>query len=189
MSQFTGLEYMTDDHYAGIGMVITMTCHLDGLLDQIIVAMTKSTNEPAFYPILTFLSAKDKRDYIEAMAGISTWPQYLIKGLKDLMDRAKPAFALRNDIAHNVWRKGQRAGAIKPMSMSARGALKLRGSEHNEREWTASQLKAEAQKIHELGVDLAKFMRRYGLVSLPEKPPSRPAVAPRPRRDTPHRGN
>jgi hypothetical protein len=56
-----------------------MTCHLDGLLDQIIVAMTKSTNEPAFYPILTFLSAKDKRDYIEAMAGISTWPQYLIK--------------------------------------------------------------------------------------------------------------
>ena len=82
MSQFTGLEYMTNDHYAGIGMVITMTCHLDGLLDQIIVAMTKSTNEPAFYPILTFLSAKDKRDYIEAMAGISTWPQYLIKALK-----------------------------------------------------------------------------------------------------------
>jgi hypothetical protein len=105
------------------------------------------------------------------------------------MDRAKPAFALRNDIAHNVWRKGRRAGAIKPMSMSARGALKLLGSEHNEREWTAPQLKAEAQKIHELGVDLAKFMRRYELVSLPEKPPSRPAVAPRPRRDTRHRGD
>jgi hypothetical protein len=119
MSEFAGLEHMTHDHYAGFGMVVTMTCHLDALLDQIIVAMTKSVNEPAFYPILTFLTAKDKRDYIEAMAGISAWQPYVIKGLKDLMDRAKPAFALRNNIAHNVWRKGRRIGAIKRIRVCA----------------------------------------------------------------------
>jgi hypothetical protein len=49
MSEFTGLEHLSREHYAGFGMVITMTCHLDGLLDQIIVAMTNSANEPAFY--------------------------------------------------------------------------------------------------------------------------------------------
>ena len=188
MSEFTGLEHMSREHYAGFGMVITMTCHLDGLLDHIIVAMTKSANEPAFYPILTFLSAKDKRDYIVAMAGVSTWQPDIIKGLTRLMDRAKTAFALRNNIAHSVWRKGRKPGAIKPMSMSARGVLKLLGSDHNEREWTAPQLEAEARKIHQLGIDLAKFMDRYGLVSLPQKPPPLPVPARYHRTDTPHQG-
>jgi hypothetical protein len=187
MSEFTGLEHMSREHYAGFGMVITMTCHLDGLLDQIIIAMTKSTNEPAFYPILTFLSAKDKRDYIVAMAGVSTWPPYAIDGLTRLMARAKKALDLRNSIAHNIWRRGRRVGTIKPMSMSARGGLKLLGSEQNEREWTAPQLEAEARKIHQLGMDLAEFMKRYGLVSLPEKPPSRPHVTRNRKRDTPLR--
>jgi hypothetical protein len=122
------LEHMTAEHYSAFGMIITMTCHLDALLDQIIVAMTKTTNEPAFYPLLTFLNARDKRDYVSAMARISTWPPYVSKGLVDLMDRAKSVSTLRNDIAHSVWRKGRRAGSIKPMTMSARGALKLLGS-------------------------------------------------------------
>jgi hypothetical protein len=168
MPEFPDLEHMSREHYAGFGMVITMTCQLDGLLDQIIVAMTKA--EPPAYPLLTFLSAKDKRDYIVAMAGVSTWPPYASKGMVGLMKRVKTAFDLRNTIAHAVWRKGRRAGTIKPMSMSARADLKILGSEPNEREWTAPHLIAEAHKIHELGTDLAKFMRRYGLApTSPEK--------------------
>jgi hypothetical protein len=174
MSEFTGLEHLSREHYAGFGMVITMTCHLDGLLDQIIVAMTKSANEPAFYPLLTFLGANNKRDYIKAMAKVSKWPPYAIEGLSDLMDRTKSAFAVRNDIAHCTWKPGRRKGSIKPIFLSARGVLKVLGSGHNEREWTAAQLEAEARKIHELGLDLAKFMHRYGLVSVPETPPPRP---------------
>ena len=166
MSDF-GLGYMTRDHYAGLGMVMTMTCHVDALLDQIIIAMTKTNEEPAFYPVLTFLNNKDKRDYIVAMAQVSSWQPYVIKGLVGLMERVKVTFALRNSIAHNVWRKGRRLGAIKPISMSARGVLKLLGSDHNEREWTAPQLEAEEHKIHQLGIDLAKFMERYGLLALP----------------------
>jgi len=174
-----GLEYMTRDHYTGFGMVITMTCHVDALLDRIIVAMTKTAVEPAFYPILTCLTTRDKRDYIVAMAGISTWPPAVVETLTHLMKRTKSAFEVRNSIAHCVWRKGRRSGTIKPMSMSARGALKLLGSEHNEREWSAPELMAEAEKIHQLGTDLAAFMKQYGLLpSLPEKPTTQPPVIP-----------
>jgi hypothetical protein len=178
---FAGLEHMSRDHFAAFGMIVTMTSHLDALFDQIIVAMTESANKPAFYPILTFLSAKDKRDYIQAMARISTWPPYAIDGIMRLMDRAKTVFSLRNDVAHLVWRKGRKPGTIKPMSLSARSVLKVLGSEHNEREWTAAQLEAEAHKIHELGLELARFMDRYGLVALPEKPPPRSRRADKPR--------
>lgn len=178
-----GLDYMTPEHYAAFGMIVTMASHIDSLLDQIIVAMTQSANKPAFYPLLTFLSAKDKRDYIEAMAGVSTWPPYAIKGIVQLMGRAKNVFSFRNDVAHLVWRKGRKLGTIKPMSLSARSVLKVLGHEHNEREWTAAQLKAEAHKMRELGLDLAKFMTRYGLVALPEKPPPRPPVTRIPKAD------
>jgi hypothetical protein len=173
--EFAGIEHMTQEHYAGFGLVVHLTSHLDALLDQIIVAMTKAAAEPTFYPLLTFLSAKDKRDYIVAITKEASWPPYLIKGMVDLMDRTKSAFSLRNDIAHCVWRPGRRKGTIKPMQMSARGVVKLLGSDHNEREWTASELIVEAQKIYQVGIDLGVFMRRYELFpTFPEKPPSPP---------------
>jgi hypothetical protein len=185
--EFAGLEHMTQEHYAGFGLVVHLTSHLDALLDQIIVAMTNTANHPTFYPLLTFLSAKDKRDYIVAIAREAAWPPYAIKGMVDLMGRTKSAFSLRNDIAHCVWRPGRRKGAIKPMQMSARSVVKLLGSDHNEREWTASQLIAEAHKIYQVGIDLGAFMRSYGLFpTLPEKPPSQPRATPDRKTDMPH---
>lgn len=171
-----GIDYLTREHYAAFGMVTHLASALDALLDQIIVAMTKSAFEPAFYPLLTFLSAKDKRDYINAMVKISAWPPEVVKSLNKLMDRTKSAFELRNAIAHCVWKKGRRKDTIKPISLSARGVMKFLGSGHNEREWTAPELIVEAAKIHQIGIDLKEFMRLYGLLSptYPEKPSSRP---------------
>ena len=176
ISEFVGLEYMTQDHYAAFGIVVHLTSQLDATLDQIIVAMANAATQPTFYPLLTFLSAKDKRDYIVAMAKVAQWPPYAIKGMGGLMDRAKSASDLRNDIAHCLWKKGRRKGTIKPIVLSARGAIKVLGSGNNEREWTAAELIAEAKKIHQIGIDLRTFMLRYGLVpALPEIPPPTPS--------------
>jgi hypothetical protein len=184
--EFAGLEHMTQEHYAGFGLVVHLTSHLDALLDQIIIAITKAAAEPTFYPLLTFLSAKDKRDYIVAITKEASWPPYAIKGMVGLMDRTKAAFSLRNDIAHCVWRPGRRKGAIKPMLMSARGVVKLLGSDHNEREWSAPELIVEAQKIYQVGIDLGTFMRSYGLFpTFPEKPPSPPRSARGHKKDKP----
>jgi hypothetical protein len=167
MTGFAGLEHMTRDHFAGFGMVITMTCHLDDLLDHIIVAMTKA--EITIAPLLSLLNVNEKRDYIVALAGVAAWPPYAIDGLTRLMKRTEEAFKLRNDIAHNVWRKGRRPGTIKPISIRARRTLKMLGSGHNEREWTAAQLEAEARKFHQLGLELAQFMKQYGLAPPPQQ--------------------
>jgi len=48
--------------------------------------------------------------------------------------------------------------------MSARTVLKMRGTEANEKQWTADELNAEAQRYRELGHDLAGFMKRAGLI-------------------------
>ena len=174
-----GLKYMTRGHYTGFGKIVNLTSQIDGLLDGIVVAMTHA-EYPTFLPILTFLTPKDKRDYIVAMATVSTFPNFATKGLIDLMERTKGAFSLRNTIAHCVWKKGRRAGAIKPLILSARGALKVLGIDHNEKEWTAPQLADEAGKIHQLGLDIATFMQSYGLN--PALPRIRPPASPRVRR-------
>jgi hypothetical protein len=167
-----GLPYITEEHYTGFGMIVHMCSHIDAMIDRIIVSMNKSHALPQFYPLLTFLSSRDKRDYVIALAKISTLPPWAVNGLETFMDRAKTAFALRNDVAHNLWRRGRRKGTIKPTVLSARGVLKILGISHNEREWTASQLIAEAQKIHALGVELNMFMRSYDLdPPLPNIPP------------------
>jgi len=187
MSDFD-LDYITRDHYAGFGMIVHLTSTIDSSLDQIIVAMTQTGAQPAFYPLLTFLNNKDKRDYITAMAKVSRWPPYAVKGLADLMERVKTAFALRNDIAHCVWKPGRKRGAIKPISLSARGVIKALRSDHNEREWTAEQLIAEASRIHQLGIELAHFMVRYELVpTFPDKPPPTPRPIRHRRTGTPRR--
>lgn len=159
-----GLDHITPDHYIGFGMIIHLTNLLDSNLDRIVVAMTKTANEPTFYPILSFLSNKDKRDYIVAMAKVATWPEYASKGLVDLMDRVKSAFSIRNEVAHCTWKKGRRKATIKPISLSARGVMKILGSGHNEKEWTATELVVEAKKIFQLLNELTAFMERYGLV-------------------------
>lgn len=47
--------------------------------------------------------------------------------------------------------------------MSARTTLKLLGISHNEKEWSAAELKAEGLKLQDLGRDLSAFMSQYGL--------------------------
>jgi hypothetical protein len=97
---------MTQDHYAAFGIVVHLTSQLDATLDQIIVAMANAATQPTFYPLLTFLSAKDKRDYIVAIAKVAQWPPYAIKGMG----------GLRNDIAHCLWKKGVAKGPLSPSS-------------------------------------------------------------------------
>jgi hypothetical protein len=61
---------MTRDHYAAFGLITRIVAEIDGLLDQIIIAIVKG--QPTILPILAMLGTKDKMDYIEAMAKLST---------------------------------------------------------------------------------------------------------------------
>ena len=155
-------HHITPAHYTGFGMIVNMVAELDTLLDEMILAMLNNKSLFAL-PLLTFLSIKDKRDYIIAISKESNLPPYAIDGLEKLMKRVKNAASLRNTVAHCGWKKGRGPDTIKPMKLNARETLKMLGIEHNERDWTAKELIAEAKKFQELGRDLLSFMDRYRL--------------------------
>jgi hypothetical protein len=156
------LDPITDDHYTAFGMIVHIVAEIDGLLDQIIITMVRG--ELTILPLLTFVGTKDKMGYIVAIAKESNLSPIAINGLEGLIKRAGKVHSLRNQIAHGGWIAGQRPGTIKPMTIYARETLKLLGIEHNEKQWTADELKAEATRYKRVGTDLATFMKRYGLI-------------------------
>ena len=155
-------NHITDEHYAAFGRIVNTMAEIDAVLDGIIVAMAKGTME--VLPLLPMVSSKSKGDYIILAMGKEGLSLELIQELEKLMDRVRTAHVLRDQIAHCIWTWGTKPGKIKPCVMSARTGLKMRGTEPNEKQWTADELNAEAQRYRELGHDLASFMKRAGLI-------------------------
>jgi hypothetical protein len=169
-------SHITDEHYAAFGRIVNTIANIDGLLDGVITAMVQAKQKEIVLPLLTMLSSKSKIDYIVAIGKESTMSPAAIKELEKLMDRVRRARGLRNDIAHCTWMPGTKPGTIKPLAMSARTVLKMLGVKHNENQWTANALNAEANRYRELGHELADFMKRTGLLpgSTKREPPSPP---------------
>jgi hypothetical protein len=118
MKKNLGLEHMTRDHYAAIGMVVNTVAQIDELLDQIIIAMLDAN--PVAYTLLTLLNAKSKRNFIIAMAKTSNWTPEAVSRFGKLMARAKKASALRNTVAHCTFKAGLRPGPSSPCTLGAR---------------------------------------------------------------------
>ena len=155
-------HHVTDEHFAGFGMIVNLFAEIETFLDEMIVAITKA--DPAFIvPLLTFLSMKNKRDYIAAMVNESVLSDNEKRRLEKIFSKIHKRAATRNNIAHWGWKPGKKPGTIKPFFLSARGVLKMLGIEHNEKEWTAGELKEEAAKIQNLCVELIRFMNDHEL--------------------------
>jgi hypothetical protein len=162
MTVATAPNHITNEHYAAFGRIINTIADIDGMLDTIIVAMVQGGLQ--VLPLLTMLNSKSKIDYIVAIGDESNMSPNSIDELKKLMCRVRKAHGLRNRIAHCTWMQGTKPGTIKPLEMRARSALKMLGIEHNEKQWTAGALNAEADRFRELGHELADFMKRTGLI-------------------------
>jgi hypothetical protein len=154
-------NHITEEHYAAFGRIVNTMAEIDAVLDGIIVAMAKGTME--VLPLLPMVSSKSKGDYILAMGKEGLSPE-LIQELEKLMDQVRSAHVLRDQIAHCTWTSGTRPGKIKPCVMSARTVLKMRGTEPNEKQWTADELNGKAKRYRQLGHDLAGFTKRAGLI-------------------------
>jgi hypothetical protein len=158
----TQSNHITDEHYAAFGRIVNTIADIDGVLDSIIVAFVQGRHE--VLPLLTMLNSKSKIDYIVAMAKESNMSSAVIEELEKLMDRVRKARGLRDQIAHCTWTEGTKPGTIKPLEMRARTVLKMLGIKHNEKQWTAGELNAEAKRYRELGHELADLMKRAGLI-------------------------
>ena len=85
------------------------------------------------------------------------------KHFKKLVENIGQKSALRNNVAHCVWRQGRKEGTIKPFVIKTKARLLLLGSDADEKEWTADELHSEADEILERASAFKKFLVDYGM--------------------------
>lgn len=74
---------------------------------------------------------------------------------------------LRNYIAHSRWRKGDREGSLKPVGFDIRsGKAKMIGHDKDEKDYTAAEIKQEADKLKKLAAALVYFHMDCGFTSI-----------------------
>jgi len=153
---------ISDEHYVAFGMITNALADLDGMLNAVIIAVVRQ-HPVTLTPILGMLNAKDKRDFIVTMMKGLKSPTDS-KQMEKLMSRLKTLSDLRNNIAHNRWKEGRKNGTIKPLVMRAREKLHITGLGDNEKEWTAKELRAEAENCKQLARDLKAYMVKHQLL-------------------------
>jgi hypothetical protein len=159
---------ITLERFAAFGSIINIFAALGMLVDGIIISMIGGNKELTGI-LLTSVAVKnqDKCEFVCAMFDASSLPDTFKKEGRQLINRVRSAAKLRNSIAHDTWIAGRRKNAIKPLSTTARGKLRSRGSNPGEKDWLASELLDESEKAVQLAQDLEAFMKKYGLHPYP----------------------
>ena len=85
------------------------------------------------------------------------------KEINDLIDKIHKKSLLRNNVAHNLWVKGRRTKSIKPLVIKTKSSLLIKGVDHNEKEWTSAELRAEADEVLRLGHLIGEFFSKRGI--------------------------
>lgn len=104
------------------------------------------------------------KNLLKAVITESNQPEAEIAECIKLIDKVHDKSFLRNNIAHNSWKPGHRAGSIKPLVLRTRGSMFILGIEHNEKDWLAKELHAEADAILERALAVALFFKLRGVV-------------------------
>lgn len=115
-------------------------------------------------------SSLNLRQVVKAVAKEHDWPDNQLETLMQIIGDVKPIAPLRNHIAHCRWTEGTRADTIKPRRIDIREErARYYGNDEEERDWTASEIEAEAQKLIDINLRLIQFLSDTGLKEVIER--------------------
>ncbi|MEX2451029.1 MAG: hypothetical protein WD407_09260 [Rhodospirillales bacterium] len=102
-----------------------------------------------------------KRDLFKALCELQGTSEEFEPHIKEIERLNK----IRGIVAHSYWTEGQRPGAIKPLGVSGRRKMKYLGLEHNEKEWTVTELNLEAEAIMTEAKSFLRLLVHHGLAA------------------------
>ena len=155
-------KFLTSEHYRAFGRIVQAFVSVETLYAHIILRVFKIPDDAGAF-VMSAYGYDNLKNFIKTM--VSEWgaSEEDKKACGDLIDGLKTKYKLRNYVAHTPWKPGHRAGSIKPMVIKTRGTLVILGTEHNEKDWTAEELHAEATDILQRGIAVAAFFQDRGV--------------------------
>ena len=103
-----------------------------------------------------------KLDSLYSYMELYETPDELKAQIKGFLDAAHEYNALRNHIAHSLWRRGSRPKSVRPLTIRVRGGkCKLVGSD-DEPDYTQTDLGLIADKLRQMHNSYMQFMKSSG---------------------------
>ncbi len=156
------LLHISDEHFCAFGRILHAFARTEIIFEGAIRNLINMSPEQAAFMFSQY-SYNQKRSLFQSIIGQVAAPKDEQQELLNLIRRIDKRASLRNNIAHSVWAKGRKPNSIKPFVIATRGALKIHGSGHNEKEWTATELHKEADFILERLSEIVSFLTKRDL--------------------------
>ena len=154
----------TEDHYRAFGGIVQQFARHERLIERAIARML-GAGIGATSIVTSGLGYLGKRDALLSLIKLSTMPKSNAENIIGFLDKLHSRNGLRNAIAHNVWKAGEREGSIKPLGLTARGGTgKIRGLRKNEPDYTARDLLKIATELTILHNSFRDYLQSVDLM-------------------------
>jgi hypothetical protein len=168
-------DLLSELHFARFGSIIHSFARLEYMI-QVAMAVLADIPPPKIVVMTKALSYSQKRDTFLSLHTLKLFEVTKLAHqteLKELFDRAHTYNALRNNIAHAIWRQGTRPGSIRAGYVDVRGGKgKIAGLDDDEKDYTLDELGAIANDLRKIDSDVLRCLNNAGWDTDPEEPSS-----------------
>jgi hypothetical protein len=130
---------LRDEHFRAFGYIVHLFARHETLMVGIMSKLMKA-DKGELHMIAAELPYRGKRDALLAMIKSKPLPAEQIERIAWFLGELHKRNGLRNAIAHSAWKHGVRDNAVKPLSLSVRGGLTIKGTDEDELDYTDEEL-------------------------------------------------
>lgn len=151
-------QNLPQEHLAAIGLLSAAASHTDGIVEMAIAGMLGIDGEQG-WAVTAHMSSPQRTSVLRASAEIVLTDETALNELDIHLEAIKRATDGRNEIVHGSWcyRKSDRAVLL--VKQEARTHVSV-----SSRPVTADEIKLKARTLHEVGINLMRFLIAVGMI-------------------------
>jgi hypothetical protein len=158
---------LRDEHFRAFGYIVHLFARHETLMVGIMSKLMKA-DKGELHMIAAELPYRGKRDALLAMIKSKPLPAEQIERIAWFLGELHKRNGLRNAIAHSAWKHGVRDNAVKPLSLSVRGGLTIKGTDEDELDYTDEELVNIAIELETNHNRFRDYLFSVDLLPLPE---------------------
>lgn len=154
---------VSEDHFRAFGRLICAHAQFEVAANKFLAAQLDIN--PKWATVLSdSYSWATLKSVIKCIASELNWDKVQLNRLSHLLGANSSSRTLRDFVAHSQWVVGRRTGSIKPIGLTTKqGRVRLYGHWPDERDWTAAEIEAEAEKVFTASEQFEDLARDLGI--------------------------
>lgn len=162
---------LTTEHLCAFGAIIAVFARHEILMVGAISNLLE-TSAAGVMHLTAEMPYRAKKDALKALSKASDLKGHDKERIAWFLGQVHTFNDLRNSIAHNIWKRGERPGSIKPLSLGVRsGTTKIKGIYPTEPDYTLDELNAAVENLIRLQHEFCDYLVSLGLwpLKVPEE--------------------